>query len=606
MSDYMQRGKNQVMYNFPPKATFSNPKHNLIEISDVMFGDQMEITSEEELIEYVHASLNAWESGIAGGGLPPASRDRWVIAEPETVYAKIFPRVFECMECGKVHDYSEERLDDLERNGIDCQRGSCEGNLTQIHHVGVCPSCSEISSIDVPGCDDHGWAYIKLDDRADRYQEFKWRCGACNGAAVQNDFRAFCECGEYMEITVHSASKAMNIHDFTRVDLGKDNVYQSNLRSDEEIDPLVIGAYLGEFNHPETTLREMVQKDGMSSIDPDAVDIDDPEAIEAAKQMLGQVGGEDEPELVRASVKQKVGDVDPPENMRRYIQLHEIMEQESAREDATPREEQLMDQMGILDIGITSEFPLLKGVYGYHRTFNDQEDDKPTPAVRTFPQIKVEDGDWRTPIYTTRSKTEAAIVQLDPCAIGHWLSEAGYDIEDTRNMDLSDARATLYAAMEPVEPYSTDVETGDQYNEVTRAVHRLLHTSSHLLMQRASVHSGIEETSFAEYLFTEALAFAIYSNNTENYTAGGLFTLIDRNLDDWLLSTLNQGERCMYDSTCAEIRGGSCHACSHISEIGCQHFNKNLSRIDLYGERIAKDAPTGFWELTGGLGSTSS
>jgi hypothetical protein len=282
------------------------------------------------------------------------------------------------------------------------------------------------------------------------------------------------------------------------------------------------------------------------------------------------------------------------------------MEQESAREDATPREEQLMDQMGILDIGITSEFPLLKGVYGYHRTFNDQEDDKPTPAVRTFPQIKVEDGDWRTPIYTTRSKTEAAIVQLDPRAIGHWLSEAGYDIEDTRDMDLSDARATLYAAMEPVEPYSTDVETDDQYNEVTRAVHRLLHTSSHLLMQRASVHSGIEETSFAEYLFTEALAFAIYSNNTENYTAGGLFTLIDRNLDDWLLSTLNQGERCMYDSTCAEIRGGSCHACLHISEIGCQHFNKNLSRIDLYGERIAKDAPAGFWKLTGGLGSTSS
>jgi hypothetical protein len=123
-------------------------------------------------------------------------------------------------------------------------------------------------------------------------------------------------------------------------------------------------------------------------------------------------------------------------------------------------------------------------------------------------------------------------------------------------------------------------------------------------MQRASVHSGIEETSFAEYLFTDALATAIYSNNTQNYTAGGLFTLTDRNLDDWLLSTLNQGERCMYDSTCAEIRGGACHACLHISEIGCQHFNKNLSRIDLYGERIAKDAPTGFWKLTGGLGST--
>ncbi|WP_018259190.1 hypothetical protein [Halomicrobium katesii] len=604
MTNHMQRGKKQVMYNFPPKATFSNPKHNLIEISDTMFGEKMDISSEQELIDYVHANLSSWEGGVADDSVPSPSRDQWVIADPERVYAEIFPRVFECMDCGKIHDYSGKRITGLEENGQDCQRNGCDGNLTQIHHVGVCPSCSDISSINVPSCDDHGWSYVKLDDRADRYQNFKWRCGACNGAVIKEGIHAFCDCGEYMDVTVHSASKAMNIHDLTRVDLGTNNVYQSDLRSDEEIDPLVIGAYLGEFDHPETTLREMVQKDGVSGIDYDDLDADDPEVIEGIKDALGQIGGGENPELVRRSVENKVGGVEPTENMRRYIQLHEIMEQESAREDASTREKQLMDQMGILDIGVTSEFPLLKGVYGYHRTFNEQEDDKPTPAVRTFPPIKVEDGDWRTPIYTTRSKTEAAIVQLDPRAVGHWLSEAGYNIADTQDMDLPEARATLYAAMEPVEPYSTDVETNEKYNEVTRAVHRLLHTMSHLLMQRASVHSGIEETSFAEYLFTDALATAIYSNNTQNYTAGGLFTLTDRNLDDWLLSTLNQGERCMYDSTCAEIRGGACHACLHISEIGCQHFNKNLSRIDLYGERIAKDAATGFWKLTGGLGST--
>jgi len=603
MTNHMQRGKKQVMYNFPPKATFSNPKHNLIEISDTMFGEEMDISSEQEMIDYVHANLSSWEGGVAGGTLPSPSRDKWVIADPERVYAQIFPRVFECMECGKIHDYSDNRITGLENNGHDCQRNSCDGNLTQIHHVGVCPSCSDISSINVPSCDEHGWSFVKLDDRADRYQNFKWRCGACNGAVIREGIHAFCECGEYMDVTVHSASKAMNIHDLTRVDLGTNNVYQTDLRSEEEIDPLVIGAYLGEFNHPETTLREMVQKEGVSGIDYDDLDADDPEVIEGVKEALGQIGGGEDPELVRRSVENKVGDVEPTESMRRYIQLREIMDRESARDDASAREEQLMDQIGILDIGVTSEFPLLKGVYGYHRTFNEQEDDKPTPAVRTFPQIKVEDGDWRTPIYTTRSKTEAAIVRLDPRAVGHWLSEAGYNIDDTKAMDLPEARAILYAAMEPVEPYSTDVETNEKYNEVTRAVHRLLHTISHLLMQRASVHSGIEETSFAEYLFTDGLATAIYSNNTQNYTAGGLFTLIDRNLDDWLLSTLNQGERCMYDSTCAEIRGGACHACLHISEIGCQHFNKNLSRADLYGERIARDAPSGFWKLTGGLGS---
>ncbi len=605
MSNNMRRGKMQVMYNFPPGATFSNPKHNLIEKAGVMYGEQMELTSEQEMINYVHASLENWDGGVEGT-LPPPVPDRWAIIDPKNVYSEIFPRVFECMKCKKVHDYSGNRISQLENNGLDCQRHGCGGTLTQIHHVGVCSSCSHLSSIYVPRCEEHGYDYVKLDDRSDRYKDFNWRCGACNNRVLPEDFQTFCgDCKNRMDITVHSSSKALNIHDVTRVDLGSQNIYQSNLHSEDEIDPLVIGAYLGEFDHPETTLREMVQKDGISQIDPDRVDTDDPEVIEAAKQMLGQVGGEEDPGLVRAAVQKKVGSVEPSDNMRRYIQLHEIMDQESAREKATPREDQLMDQMGIYDIGVTSEFPLVKAVFGYHRTFEDQEEEGPTPSVRMFPNVQVEEGDWRQPIYANRSKTEAAIVQLDPRDVGHWLSEAGYDIKDTSNMDVSDARATLFAAMEPIEPYSTDLGVDSQYNSVTLAVHRLLHTMSHLLIQRASVHSGIEETSFAEYLFTEALATAIYANNTQNYTAGGLFTLIDRNLDDWLLSTLRQGERCMYDSSCAEIDGGACHACLHMSEVGCQHFNKNLSRIELYGERIATKAPAGFWKLTGGLGSTT-
>ncbi|WP_336037705.1 hypothetical protein [Halobacterium yunchengense] len=605
MTDNMRRGKMQVMYNFPPGATFSNPKHNLIEQAARMSGEQMEIASEQEMIDHVHASLDNWSGGVEGA-LSPPTPDRWAIIDPSDVYAEIFPRVFECMDCGKVHDYSDERIRGLEQSGLSCRRKGCDGALNQIHHVGVCSSCSDIRSISVPGCDKHGYSYVMLDDRADRYQDFKWRCGACNGKVISDDFQTFCECGERMDVTVHSSSKAMNIHDVTRVDLGDRNIYQSSIRSEEEIDPIVIGAYLGEFDHPETSLKEMVDKEGVSQIDFDELDTDNPEVIEQTKQALGQIGGDQDPELVREMVQAKVGDVEPSDNMRRYIQLREIMEQESARETSTPRETQLMDQMGILDIGVTSEFPLLKAVYGYHRTYDDEEDGGSTPAARMFPPVQVEDGEWRTPIYTTRSKTEAAIVQLDPRQVGHWLAESGYPIEDTLNMELSDARATLYAEMEAIEPYSTDVNDGSQYNEITLAVHCLLHTISHLLIQRAAVHSGIDETSFAEYLFTEGLATAIYANNTQNYTAGGLFTLIDRNLDDWLLSTLTEGESCMYDSTCADIRGGACHSCLHMSEIGCQHFNKNLSRIALYGNRIASGVPAGFWKLTGGLGGKST
>lgn len=603
MTNHMRRGKMQVMYSFPPGSTFSNPKHNLIEKAGRMYGKEMEIASEDEIIKLVHARLDNWEGGVEGS-LPPPSPGKWVILDPEVVYAEVFPRVFECMKCNRVHDYSEDKIRKLEQSGLDCQRSGCDGMLTQIHHVGVCPSCSDIKQIHVPRCDRHGDSYVKLDDRSDRYQDFKWRCGACDGAVITDDFLTFCDCGQMMEVTVHSSSKAMNVHDLTRVDLSGHDIYQSNLHNPEDIDPLVIGAYLGEFDHPDTTLRELVKQDGLSQINLDDVNTDDPEALETAKEMLGMIGGGEQPEVVRAAVKQKVGDVEPSDNMRRYIQLREIMDQESVRADASAREADLMSRLGIYDIGITSEFPLLKAVYGYHRTFEDQQEGEPNPSARCFPQVKVADDDYRTPIYTTRSETEAAIVQLDPRAVGHWLHEAGYNVEDTKGMDISDARAVLYSAMEPVKPYSTNIKDDDGYSDVTIMVHRLLHTISHLLMQRASVHSGIEETSFAEYLFTEGLATAIYSNNTQNYTAGGLFTLVDRNLEDWLLSALRQGERCVYDSTCANIRGGACHACLHMSEIGCQHFNQNLSRITTYGDRIAADSPPGYWTLTSGRDGT--
>lgn len=601
MTDHMRRGKMQVMYNFPPGATFSNPKHNLIEKSGSMTGSLMKIASVDEMIHGVRANLDNWEGG-SEHSLPPPTTDNWAIIDPENVYAEIFPRVFECMTCRKVHDYSEENIWKLEENGLNCRLDGCDGTLTQIHHVGVCPSCSGIRSVYVPGCDTHGDAYVKLDDRSDRYKDFKWLCGACDGAVIDDNFRTFCDCGQMMEVTVHSSSKALNVHDVTRVDLSGKDIYQSGLQNPDDIDPLVIGAYLEEFDHPATTLRELARQDGISQSNLADVDTNDPEVLETAKQLLGQVGEGANPELVRLSVQEKVGGVEPSDNMRRYIQLREIMDQESVREDATAREKQIMDQMGIHDIGITSEFPLLKAVFGYHRTYEDQEEGEPTPSVRLFPSVKIADGEYRRPIYTARSETEAAIVQLDPRAVGHWLATAGYDIEDTQEMELSDARATLYSAMESVEPYSTDTEDEDAYNSITMAVHQLLHTISHLLIQRASVHSGIEETSFAEYLFTEGLATAIYSNNTQNYTAGGLFTLVDRNLEDWLLSTLREGERCIYDSTCANIRDGACHACLHMSEIGCQHFNQNLSRISTYGERIANDASPGFWALTGGIG----
>jgi hypothetical protein len=109
------------------------------------------------------------------------------------------------------------------------------------------------------------------------------------------------------------------------------------------------------------------------------------------------------------------------------------------------------------------------------------------------------------------------------------------------------------------------------------------------------MYSGIQENNFAEFLFPEALSFAIYAKQTESYTAGGLYTLVNRRLPEWLRGAYQGGGQCFYDSTCANIWGGACHACLHTGEISCQHFNSNLSRIVLYGDRLGDVDYDGFW-----------
>jgi hypothetical protein len=45
---------------------------------------------------------------------------------------------------------------------------------------------------------------------------------------------------------------------------------------------------------------------------------------------------------------------------------------------------------------------------------------------------------------------------------------------------------------------------------------------------------------------------------------------------------VDRGGACVYDPVCME-ETGACHACMHVSEMSCEHFNRNLSRRYLFG-----------------------
>lgn len=598
MVDHMKRGLMQILYKLPPGANFTNTKNNTLEKVNKITGEEIDLRSEEEIIRTAYKRLNNWEGGSRK--LLKPSKQNYAVVEPSNVYSDIFPRVFYCQDCRRIHDYSDDRIRKLEENGRECQRDGCSGEVLQIHHVMLCPNCSEQTSINVPPCENHGWKYIKLDDRADRYENFRWVCELCSGdKEVERGLGDFCNsCNNYMIPAVHTSSKTYRVHDFTKVDLSDKDVYRMLSIDDEGIDKIVLGAYFGVFDHPKEKIEDIATQGGSGL---DISEVDSEEELEILKKYNAIPEDANRQEII-SKVNTYLDDAKPSSNLRRYIMSQEALgfDHIYSNRNLSDRTIEFLDIMGIQEISITSEFPLLKAVYGYHRTFKDQEKDEVTPKVRTFPLIKVSNREHKKPIYAKKTQTEAAIIQLDPKKVGHWLHINGFDIPDTLDMNEEKARVEIYKRMENVEPYSKIGDDGDSeltYNSITIAIHRLLHTISHLFLQRAAVYSGIEETSFAEYMFPEALSTAIYSNKTESYTAGGLFTLIDRNLKNWLAGTIEESEHCFYDSTCADIWGGSCHACVHTSEVGCQFFNKNLSRVDLYGDRISSIDKEGFWTL---------
>jgi hypothetical protein len=374
-----------------------------------------------------------------------------------------------------------------------------------------------------------------------------------------------------------------------------DNEGDTELRSD-----LALGAELGVFDHPYNTIDHYLDLEESEGGDLDSlVDEDAPPEVREyleQKHEERQASSEEVQGIVSEISELRKNDRRVSRTHYDYLQLLEETELEDAEDlvDAAdtiaPNEyHDILEEHGIESIHLTSEFPILTAVYGYHRTFDDP-DEGHYPELRAFPLIN----EGNCPIYAARSTTEAVLIKLDPRAIAEWLSKNNLFVDEEELADLNDQelRAQFHAEMDPLNPYTNL----DEVSDTSQQIHGLMHTLSHVLIKEAAMLAGIEDTNLAEYLFPEAFTIGIYANQTQSFTIGGLYTLIERNLERWLATTLRESEYCIYDPICAE-QGGSCHACTHISEIGCQFFNQNLSRGFLFDEAeiSASVDASGFW-----------
>jgi hypothetical protein len=129
----------------------------------------------------------------------------------------------------------------------------------------------------------------------------------------------------------------------------------------------------------------------------------------------------------------------------------------------------------------------------------------------------------------------------------------------------------------------------------TQHVYTLIHTLSHVLVRKAAGLVGMDKDSLAEIIFPNIPAIAIYTNNAHDFQIGGMHTLFETGIIPWLDMAMESVETCLYDPVCISS-DASCHACLHLSEISCMHFNRDLGRQFLIGRKNKTGRMLGYWE----------
>ena len=136
----------------------------------------------------------------------------------------------------------------------------------------------------------------------------------------------------------------------------------------------------------------------------------------------------------------------------------------------------------------------------------------------------------------------------------------------------------------------------------TKAIYSILHTISHLLIKSAGINSGISKEGFAEIIFPNIPAIFIYPTSEQGHVLGSVSGMFENNYRKFISDAFENFEQCSFDPICTTHHDGSCFACTMLSEVSCEHFNKDLSRKYLYGGVIDTLWPDkiniekGFWK----------
>jgi hypothetical protein len=218
--------------------------------------------------------------------------------------------------------------------------------------------------------------------------------------------------------------------------------------------------------------------------------------------------------------------------------------------------------LGFSRVSVVRELPIALVAFGFTREFPDHRAQlKPLePPERRSAGTR--------PLVAIESNTEAVIFELDPVRLWGWCHRNGWTSE-VPEPDSVAARAWVLRNTYAPEPTPSAL-----------AIQRLSHAWAHTLIHSLEGRSAFGPNSVAEYLLERTGSFFLYVANYSSFNLGGLTTLVEQHLTDWMLAAVEQTD-CVHDPVCLNERGG-CHKCLALA-FHCERFNRGLHRGYLLG-----------------------
>ena len=598
----MNRGKQQVLFNYLPGSTFDFERvatiARIVSIRGVLQTDLNAAVVLRKITEEARAWHLNYRPLLRDGVLRDPAR--FVLLDPRTVQAEMFPKVFWCQNrsCGRVLDYSYN--DSLPpKICLTCH----QGELVQLRFVRI-HRCGALQPLRPPTCQQcHTASQMALDSRgSERISNFRWICRQCNTAT--SVFGGWCsECQwpngdpklRRMDIEVHRSGRTFYAH--TVILLNIPHHQLDAFLNLSEWSAIVAAKFFALPEMAHRSLSDFALAISGSQTEADAglsgVDLNDllrrqengeltPEEFVAEMKTLRQQRQQEHQELSPSSVtqalEQRTGiprqtwEQAGQEILEATMLLENTQLQELFNHTPPSSTTHIARHMGLSRLSLVTDFPIITATYGYSRAEYAPNQCRLNP----FPPEREHGGKF--PIFVDQVQADALLLSLNYNRVCVWLERNGFAPILPAGSDTDLSRQAYF-----VQLFNTVslCETLHNDRPQARMVFSLLHTLSHLCVRQAALLCGLDRTSLSEYVLPRVLTFVLYSNHRFGAAIGALTALFEQSLGEWL-NAVRDTRRCVYDPVCYE-RESSCHACTHLAETSCRFFNLNLSRALLFG-----------------------